>query len=101
MTGVGLDATRPTLVAATSQGFLLGFALDGTRRWCRLLEEGISHLIPRENAFVVQEHSGRARLIDTEGDDLAVSGGEVPRRCWCTTPSALWLASGGELRRIP
>jgi len=101
VTGLGLDAAAPALIAATSQGFLLCFGLDGTRRWSRLLEEGITHLVPLGDAFAVQEHSGRFRLISIAGDDLAISRADVPWHCTCATPLALWFASDRRLRRIP
>ena len=97
VTGLGFETSTPGLVAATSQGFLLGLAPDGAERWCRLLAEGIDHLAPLGDGFVVHEYGGRARLVSVDGDDLAVCREPGPWRCWCATPEGLWVGADRQV----
>jgi len=100
VTGLGLHAAAAALVAGTSQGFLLCFDLDGGLRWCRLLEGGITGMVPWGGGFLVQQRDGQCRLVSVAGDDVAVRSDGPAWRCSCLTPQALWFASGCEVRRV-
>jgi len=100
VTGLGLDAAAAALVVGTSQGFLLCFELDGSLRWCRLLGEGITHVVPWGGRFLVQQRGGQYHLVSVAGHDVPVLSDSPAWRCSCLTAQVLSLACGCDVRGV-
>jgi hypothetical protein len=99
VTGLGLDAATCALLAGTSQGFLLCCDLAGSDRWCRLVDEGIAHVVPWAGQFLAQQRDGRCCLVSAGGDLARVAAHGPAWRCWCETDTGPWFASGSCVQR--
>lgn len=100
VTALVIDARRGLLVVGTSQGFVLGYELDGALRWSRLLAEGIVHLLPWDERFIAQQRSGQCCFVSADGEVAPAEADGPAWRCVCPAAGGYWVASDCELRRL-
>jgi len=80
--GLCFDQRSRALLAGTSQGFLLVFGLDGSRRFVWLLPSGVKTIIPWHEAFLVTDITGYSRLVTADGRQHAAGAGTGGWTCW-------------------
>jgi hypothetical protein len=98
VTGVLIRDDR--LIVATSQGFLMGFDLDGEPLWSRLCDRGITHLASVGDDALVVEDSGQVSLAGRDGemDSLVRLPGPCPASL--VRGKSVTLASGNQVWRL-
>lgn len=98
--GLCFDSSSRSLLAGTSQGFLLSYNLEGARRFMQLLPHGITALIPWHGTFLVTDVTGGCRVVDAEGRHLASGTASGAVSCWTTHRDKIVFASGSGIYGI-
>ena len=79
VTGIRFAGSEHRVIAATSQGFLLCYDLEGNLVWHRLFERGISHLAPFGNETLVIDNQGKLSTVLASGKGRTL--GRMPAPC--------------------
>ncbi|MBT6145836.1 MAG: PQQ-binding-like beta-propeller repeat protein [Gemmatimonadetes bacterium] len=99
--GIHIAAGPERVLAATSQGFLLCYDLEGSLVWHRLFEQGIAHLTPMQDGVLVVDAAGGLSWAGLNG--LMKEIGALPGPCSFTARAgaAVCLASGSQVFTSP
>ena len=98
VTGILIRDDR--LIVATSQGFLMGYDLEGEPLWSRLCDGGITHLVAVDEEAAVVEDSGQLSLAGPDGEMNQIA--RLPGPCSAALASgrSVTLALGSEVWRL-
>ena len=96
----GILIREDRLIVATSQGFLMGYDLEGEPMWSRLCDRGITHLVPVGDEAVVVEDSGKVSLAGLDGDISSATRLPGPCAAALAEGRSVTLASGSEVWRL-
>lgn len=101
VTGIVIFAQADRMLVATSQGFLLGYDLQGTLQWQRLFTQGLRHLARVGDRVVLVDDKGGLHLADLTG--RVENRGALPTPCTHVTARAhgVYFCCGAEIWRWP
>ena len=97
VTGIHVADPGERVLAATSQGFLLCYDLEGNLIWHRLFEQGLAHLTPMQEGVLVVDDAGGLRWVGLDGPVKEL--GSLPGPCSFTAKvgDTVCLTSGSEV----
>lgn len=85
VTGIVIQGSANRMVAATSQGFLLGYDLTGAQQWHLLFDQGLKHLVKIGEKMIAIDSTGGLRIVTL--------GGQVEKQLSLPGPCSLVSAT--------
>jgi hypothetical protein len=100
--GICILATVDRVVAGTSQGFLLGYDLDGEQIWHRLFDQAIRHLVPTPTGaeMMVVDASGGIRRVNHFGSMEKMAPLPAPCSIAAVNQAGVYFACNSEIWRF-